>query len=121
MDIESTQCPECGRLNTLRIENVLDAKPIGDFSLAGAAMKFSARSRPKLVCAECPYQNLGEYDGRYAVFQPEVKEVSFPAPLPIKESQHCTSKECPYTISHTATWCGYEQPRRCGCPYCYPK
>lgn len=40
--------------------------------------------------------------------------------LPIKPTQHCTSEECPYTQSHTASWCYYEQPRRCDCPFCYP-
>lgn len=39
--------------------------------------------------------------------------------LPIKSTQHCTSEECFYTHSHTAGWCHYDQPRRCGCPYCY--
>jgi hypothetical protein len=44
--------------------------------------------------------------------------VGVPSP-PIKMAQHCTSEECPYTQFHAARWCGYEQPRRCGCPYCY--
>jgi hypothetical protein len=38
-----------------------------------------------------------------------------------KPSQHCTSTECPYVLlAHTAAWCGYAQPRRCGCVFCYP-
>lgn len=37
----------------------------------------------------------------------------------ISSTQHCTSTECPFTLSHTAKWCGYDQPRRCGCPFCY--
>ena len=37
----------------------------------------------------------------------------------IKDSQHCTSRDCPYTQSHTASWCGRTQPRRCSCHYCY--
>lgn len=36
---------------------------------------------------------------------------------PIDAGQHCTSKKCPYTFSHTAGWCGYEQKRRCHCPF----
>jgi hypothetical protein len=43
------------------------------------------------------------------------------AEVAIKSTQHCTSEECEYTLSHTASWCRYDQPRRCGCPYCYPK
>ncbi len=39
----------------------------------------------------------------------------------IKPTQHCTSEECEFTLSHTASWCHYDQPHRCGCAYCYPK
>lgn len=38
---------------------------------------------------------------------------------PIDLDQHCTSQECPFTHSHTAGWCGYPQPRRCACAFCY--
>lgn len=37
--------------------------------------------------------------------------------LPIYAGQHCTSKKCPYTFSHTAGWCGYPQKRRCNCAF----
>lgn len=36
-------------------------------------------------------------------------------------NQHCTSRECPYTMSHTMKWCGYSQPRQCDCHWCYPE
>ena len=39
----------------------------------------------------------------------------------IKPTQHCTSEECPYTQSHTAQWCGYEQKRQCNCHWDYPE
>ena len=39
----------------------------------------------------------------------------------IDPGQHCTSDECPHTLSHTAGWCGYPQPRRCQCVFDYPK
>jgi hypothetical protein len=39
----------------------------------------------------------------------------------IDPGQHCTSDECPYTMSHTAGYCGYPQPRRCECAFDYPK
>lgn len=42
------------------------------------------------------------------------------AALSIKADQHCTSDECPYTMPHTAAWCGYVQTRRCDCGFCYP-
>lgn len=49
------------------------------------------------------------------------------AALPIADHQHCTYEgdddgEAHFPgFSHTAAWCGRPQPRRCGCPYCYPK
>ncbi len=33
--------------------------------------------------------------------------------------QHCTSKKCGYTFSHTASWCGVKQTKRCKCPFDY--
>lgn len=39
---------------------------------------------------------------------------------PTNPNQHCTSKKCPYTHSHTASWCGRKQKRRCDCKYDYP-
>ena len=68
--IEDTPCPACGRTGTLRIGNVLHAAPVGGFSLAGVMLKFSARDRPRLACARCPYRLVGEYDGGHAVFHP---------------------------------------------------
>lgn len=41
------------------------------------------------------------------------------ADLEIKETQHCKVEDC-FDFSHTAQWCGKEQPRRCGCAFCYP-
>lgn len=49
-----------------------------------------------------------------------LEDYQSPAPA-IKPTQHCTSTACPFTHAHTARWCGYRQPRRCGCPYCYPE
>lgn len=51
-DVANTPCPSCGE-KTLRIEARLAAKPIGDFSLAGAQMKVSAVEVPWLVCDNC--------------------------------------------------------------------
>jgi hypothetical protein len=39
----------------------------------------------------------------------------------LSPTQHCTIEdEDHYTFSHTAQWCGREQPRPCGCAFCYP-
>ena len=46
--------------------------------------------------------------------------VTMPEQPVTNEHQHCTAEDC-YTMSHTAEWCGREQPRRCGCAYCYPE
>ncbi|KQP62931.1 hypothetical protein [Nocardioides sp. Leaf285] len=42
-------CPQCGNVG-FRIEERLTARPIGDYSLAGAQMKFSAVAVPHIVC-----------------------------------------------------------------------
>lgn len=43
----------------------------------------------------------------------------------IDPNQHCTypnqDGEDDYSFSHTAGYCGKEQPRRCGCAFCYPE
>jgi hypothetical protein len=38
----------------------------------------------------------------------------------ISPTQHCTAEDC-YTFSHTASYCGRPQPRKCGCAYDYPE
>ncbi len=68
--LEDTPCPGCGMTGTLQIVQLMHAAPVGGFSLAGAALKFSARLRPDLMCVECPYQVTGVFDGRHAVFPP---------------------------------------------------
>lgn len=67
--LETTPCPGCATVGSLGIEQVLQAAPIGSFSLAGAMFKVSARARPQLACGVCPYRLVGEFDGdRHAVF-----------------------------------------------------
>lgn len=51
-EVEQTPCPACGQ-QALRIEWRLTARPVGDYSLAGAQMKFSAREVPWVVCDGC--------------------------------------------------------------------
>ena len=47
---------------------------------------------------------------------------AYAVPESIKDSQHCTfAGDDDYQFSHTAGSCGRPQPRRCGCPYCYPE
>lgn len=61
--IESSPCPQCGAPpGCLRLEEVLVAQQIGTFSLAGAQMKVSARTCPKLTCTECDLSLIGRYE-----------------------------------------------------------
>lgn len=57
-------CKYCGPDHPLRIEmrEVLEAKPIGTFSLAGAQMKFSAirREWPYAICDNCGRESKGK-------------------------------------------------------------
>jgi hypothetical protein len=75
--IEESSCPACGAADTLQLDQALETQPIGSFSLAGAQMKFSARSRPRLTCSVCTLDLLGEYDqdGRHVTFD-SPKEVT---------------------------------------------
>jgi hypothetical protein len=68
--VEESPCPQCGELETMRLEIKLVATPIGAFSLAGVQMKVSARQRPVLTCTHCELFLIGEYepDGRHVVF-----------------------------------------------------
>jgi hypothetical protein len=52
-------CPVCGA-DTLVIEQRIEAKPIGSFSLAGAGMKFSATRWPWIRCTACGIEARGE-------------------------------------------------------------
>lgn len=49
----STACPVCKTRDVVDVWQVLEAKPIGSFSLAGAQMKFSARSSWRYECTNC--------------------------------------------------------------------
>lgn len=74
--IKESPCPCCGAPpGTLHLDRVLQAEPVGSFSLAGVMPKFPARSRPRLTCSACGLDLLGEYidAGR---------NVTFPLPEP---------------------------------------
>jgi len=59
--VEETPCPGCGAL-ALRIEERLEAKPLGTFSLAGQQLKASAWLWPWLVCGACGIQARAKFD-----------------------------------------------------------
>jgi len=69
MLVEQARCPSCGTVGSMRIDQALQARPVGSFSLAGYMTKFTAQSVPILRCRECPLEVTGRYDGeRHAVF-----------------------------------------------------
>jgi hypothetical protein len=45
------------------LEPVLDARPVGTFSLAGAQMKVSAQWKWKLQCPACGLYAIGHIEG----------------------------------------------------------
>ena len=64
-------CPSCGTKSredptAMTVEEVLVAKPVGTFSLAGVGMKFSAAARLKLAC-RCGWSVLGHIEGDHFV------------------------------------------------------
>lgn len=61
-------CPECHTKGALRVFSRLQAKPIGEFSLAGAQTKFSATEVPVLGCRVCTYEVVGRFEDGHVVF-----------------------------------------------------
>lgn len=68
-------CPSCqvsSRVepNALVVEEVIEVKPLGTFSLAGVQMKASANRRLRLRCTHCLWSILGYIDGDHFVADP---------------------------------------------------
>ena len=55
-DLSTIPCPGCDNVGTLYIGTVLQAKPIGSFSLAGNQMKVSAQRIPAIRCSFCSFR-----------------------------------------------------------------
>lgn len=56
----STSCPKCGQTGSLEVCQVLQARKIGTFSLAGAQMKVPARVVWQYRCTACGAQGEAE-------------------------------------------------------------
>ena len=52
----TSACPACGQRGNVTIRRVLQAKPVGSFSLAGAQMKFSAIDALEARCGACGHK-----------------------------------------------------------------
>jgi len=62
MNVYEADCPNCYTPGSLSIKVELAAKPVGDFSLAGAQIKVSAFEVPVLSCWACPLRVTGRFD-----------------------------------------------------------
>lgn len=49
----ASACPSCGVRGSVELTIILQAKPVGTFSLAGQQMKFSAARTARYDCTEC--------------------------------------------------------------------
>ena len=49
----TSPCPSCGETGSVSVREVLRAKPVGTFSLAGAQTKFSAVAGWEFRCTGC--------------------------------------------------------------------
>lgn len=58
-DLSQVECPGCAEKG-LFLTKVLAARPIGDFSLAGAQMKLSAHEVPALKCGFCDWTEIAK-------------------------------------------------------------
>jgi predicted RNA-binding Zn-ribbon protein involved in translation (DUF1610 family) len=70
MAVADRPCPVCGS-QTLTLSQKLVARPLGEWSLAGAQLKLSVVDRPHLSCSSCGMSVTGTYDGTAAVFHAE--------------------------------------------------
>lgn len=57
-----TACPTCETIGSLRLGQVLVARPLGSFSLAGAQAKVSAYWAPALSCGTegCDFKEIAK-------------------------------------------------------------
>jgi len=62
IDLPQKRCPSCGERGGLHFANVLAAKDIGDFSLAGAQLKFSAIEQVICRCSLCGEERAGHLE-----------------------------------------------------------
>lgn len=61
-------CPQCGAgKESLSIRKGFVSAPIGDFSLAGSQMKFSATEVLLIECDQCNWGAEGHFEGRHFV------------------------------------------------------
>lgn len=58
-DLSQVECPGCTEKG-LFLTKVRAARPIGDFSLAGAQMKVSAYEVPALKCSFCDWTEIAK-------------------------------------------------------------
>lgn len=71
-------CPECGTSSrtdptVMRLEPVLQASPVGTYSLAGVQMKFSARAAHRLTC-RCGWTVTGQIEDGHLIPLPTTTE-----------------------------------------------
>lgn len=73
--INRTPCLNCNKVGSLSIEIKLVTKPLGTFSLSGAQMKTTGRMLPVIMCSECGFVLVGEFDGdSHAVFDTTIAQ-----------------------------------------------
>ena len=55
-------CPICAKRGTLRIEQRMEVRTPGTYSIAGVQPKVAARMHPWMVCDHCGAEARGEYE-----------------------------------------------------------
>lgn len=63
--LTTTPCPHCAK-RTVMVREIIVAKPIGSFSLAGVQMKFSARKSWTYHCNSCGTDGNAEPKHEYS-------------------------------------------------------
>lgn len=62
IDLPQKECLDCHEVGGLHFTDVLVARDVGDFSLAGAQTKFAAIERVSLRCDRCGAERIGRLE-----------------------------------------------------------
>jgi hypothetical protein len=65
--MSSKPCPNCDALGRLTLHQILVARPVGNYSLAGQQPKVSAEEIYVLTCSACEWSIRGRIEGNFFI------------------------------------------------------
>jgi Zn finger protein HypA/HybF involved in hydrogenase expression len=108
------KCPCCGVSSrddpeAAEVTRVLEAKPLGTYSIAGVQTKVVARQRLQLRCTRCGWRTLGHVDSADGKFATTPADMRWPADRAVFACPQCGTgdvhaderevrcRRCPFT------------------------